>query len=33
VATYVRYIAFTTEQALVAHIDSEHPESRHAEVF
>jgi hypothetical protein len=26
-------LAFTTEQALAAHIDSEHPESQHAEVF
>jgi hypothetical protein len=26
-------LAFVTEQALAAHIDSEHPESQHAEVF
>jgi hypothetical protein len=25
--------AFVTEQALAAHIESEHPESQHAEVF
>jgi hypothetical protein len=26
-------LAFITEQALAVHIDSEHPESQHAEVF
>jgi hypothetical protein len=26
-------LAFVTGQALAAHIDSEHPESQHAEVF
>jgi hypothetical protein len=26
-------LAFVTERALAAHIDSEHPESQHAEVF
>jgi hypothetical protein len=26
-------LAFVTEQALAAHIESEHPESQHSEVF
>jgi hypothetical protein len=33
---YIRKIcglAFITERALIAHIDSEHPESQHAEIF